>query len=67
MAGLQNIRNSLGGTVSKIVVGLIIVTFALFFGWGTVFSSSEVNVIASVNGKKLDLYDLDFETRTQNL
>ena len=65
MAGIQDIRKGLTGTTSKIIVGLIIITFSLFFGWGTVFSSSETNVIAKVNGKNLDIYDLDFEIRTQ--
>ena len=65
MAGLQNIREGLTGPVSKFIVVLIIITFALFFGWGTVFSTSDANTVASVDNKKLDLYDLDFEMRTQ--
>lgn len=65
MAGIKDIRKGLGGTFSKIIVGSIIVTFSLFFGWGTVFSSSNVNTVALVDGKKLDVYDLDFEMRNQ--
>ena len=61
MAGIKTIRDSLESRAVKILVGAIVVTFALFFGWGTVFSSSEANVVASVNGKKIDLYDLDLE------
>ena len=66
MAGIKDIRKGLGGTFSKIIVGSIIVTFSLFFGWGTVFSSSNLNTVALVDGKKLDVYDLDFEMRNQN-
>ena len=61
MAGIKTIRDSLESRAVKVLVGAIVVTFALFFGWGTVFSSSEANVVASVNGKKIDLYDLDLE------
>ena len=61
MAGIKTIRDSLESRAVKILVGAIVVTFALYFGWGTVFSSSEANVVASVNGKKIDLYDLDLE------
>jgi len=61
LAGIKTIRDSLESRAVKILVGAIVITFALFFGWGTVFSSSEANVVASVNGKKIDLYDLDLE------
>ena len=61
MAGIKTIRDSLESRAVKVLVGAIVVTFALFFGWGTVFSTSEANVVASVNGKKIDLYDLDLE------
>ena len=33
----------------------------MFFGWGTVFSNSDANVIASIDGENIDLYDLDLE------
>ena len=61
MAGIKTIRDNLTGTFSKIIVGAIVVTFAMFFGWGTVFSNSDANVIASINGENIDLYDLDLE------
>ena len=61
MAVIQSIRNNLGSLFFRIVVGAIVVTFALFFGWGTVFSNSDANTVASVNGEKIDLYDLDLE------
>jgi len=63
MAGLQTIRDNLGSPFIKIVVAAIVITFALFFGWGTVFSSSDANVVATVDGKNIDLYDLDLEMR----
>ena len=65
MAGIQKIRNNSSGVIAKTIAGTIIVTFALFFGWGTVFTGSDVNNIAKVNGKNIDLIDLSFETRTQ--
>ena len=68
MAGIKTIRDNLTGTFSKIIVGAIVVTFAMFFGWGTVFSNSDANVIASVDGENIDLYDLDLEmTRVQSI
>ena len=63
MAGIQNIRDNLGGTFVQIGVWVIVISFALFFGWGTVFSTSDVNTVATVNGKKIDLYDLDLQMR----
>ena len=63
MAGLQQIRDSFGHPIIKVLVGAIVISFALFFGWGTVFSSSDVNSIATVNGINIDLYDLDLEMR----
>ena len=68
MAGIKTIRDNLTGTLSKIIVGAIAVTFAMFFGWGTMISNSDVNIIASVNGEKIDLYDLDLEmARVQSI
>ena len=63
MAGIQSIRDNLGGTFVQIGVWVIVISFALFFGWGTVFSTSDVNTVATVNGKKIDLYDLDLQMR----
>ena len=65
MSGLQNIRNNLSGVLAKIIAGAIIVTFALFFGWGTVFTGSDANNIAKVNGKNINVIDLGFETNAQ--
>jgi len=68
MAGIQNIRDNLGSPFVKILTAAIIITFALFFGWGTVFSTSDANTVASINGKKIDVYDLDLEmVRVQSI
>ena len=68
MTVIGTIRENLTGTLSKIIVACIAVTFAMFFGWGTMFSNSDVNVVVSVNEKKIDLYDLDLEmARVQSI
>ena len=68
MAGIQTIRNNLTGTAAKIVVGIIVVTFALFFGGNYVLFDNDANVIASVNSKKIDVFDLDLEmARVQSI
>ena len=68
MAGIQNIRDNLGSPFVKILTAAIVITFALFFGWGTVFSTSDANTVASINGKKIDVYDLDLEmARVQSI
>jgi len=61
MALIQNIRNNLTGTAAKVVVGIIAITFALFFGGNYVLFDNDANVIASVNSKKIDVFDLDLE------
>jgi len=68
MAVIQSIRNNLTGTAAKIVVGIIVVTFALFFGGNYVLFDDDANVIASVNSKKIDVFDLDLEmARVQSI
>ena len=68
MSGIQTIRNNLTGTAAKIVVGIIAVTFALFFGGNYVLFDNDANVIASVNSKKIDVFDLDLEmARVQSI
>ena len=64
MAGIQDIRKNLSGTTAKVISWSIIITFALFFGWGTVFSGSDANNVLSVNGKKIDIFDLQNEMAT---
>jgi len=68
MAVIQTIRNNLTGTAAKIVVGTIAVTFALFFGGNYVLFDNDSNVIATVNSKKIDVFDLDLEmSRVQTI
>ena len=68
MAGIKKIRDNLESPFVKVLVAAIVITFALFFGWGTVFSSSDANTVATVNGNKIDLYDLDIEmSRVQSV
>jgi len=68
MAVIQSIRNNLSGTAAKIVVGIIAVTFALFFGGNYVLFDNDANVVASVNSKKIDVFDLDLEmARVQSI
>ena len=66
MALIQNIRNNLTGTAAIVVVGIIAVTFALFFGGNYVLFDKDANVIASVNSKKIDVFDLDLEMARVN-
>ena len=63
MAGIQNIRKNLSGPTAKVISWAIIITFALFFGWGTVFSGSDANNVLSVNGKKVDVFDYWIHTK----
>ena len=68
MAVIQSIRNNLSGTAAKVVVGIIAVTFALFFGGNYVLFDNDANVVASVNSKKIDVFDLDLEmARVQSI
>jgi peptidyl-prolyl cis-trans isomerase D len=68
MALIQTIRSNLTGTAAKVVVGIIVVTFALFFGGNYVLFDNDANVIASVNSKKIDVFDLDLEmARVQSI
>jgi len=68
MAVIQSIRNNLSGTAAKVVVGIIVVTFALFFGGNYVLFDNDANVVASVNSKKIDVFDLDLEmARVQSI
>ena len=66
MAGIQDIRNNLDGTVVKFVVGLIVIAFVGSIGWSAFFSSTDVNEVASVDDIKIDVTDLNFEMRAQD-
>ena len=68
MAGIQTIRDNFDSLFTKIIVGAIIIAFSLFFGWGTMFSNSDADAVAFVNGNKIDFYDLDLEmARVQSI
>lgn len=64
MAGIQNIRDGFTGVTTKIVVVLVVLSFTLFIGWPSFFSS-DVNVVATIDGKKLSTSDLLFEMQNQ--
>ncbi len=66
MAGIQDIRNNLDGTVVKFIVVLIVIAFVGSIGWSAFFSSSDVNEVASVDDIKIDVTDLNFEMRAQD-
>ena len=57
MAGIQDIRNNLDGTVVKFIVVLIVIAFVGSIGWSAFFSSSDVNEVASVDDIKIDVTD----------
>ena len=69
MAGIQTIRDNFDSLFTKIIVGAIVIAFSLFFGWGTMFSNSDADAVAFVNGNKIDLYDLDqiLETKVDKI
>ena len=54
---LQDIRSNMQGTIAKIVIGLIIIPFALFGIDSLVGGSATVNV-AEVNGKEVTMQEL---------
>jgi peptidyl-prolyl cis-trans isomerase D len=66
MAGIQDIRNNLDGTVVKFIVGFIVIAFVGSIGWSAFFSSTDVNEVASVDDIKIDVTDLNFEMRAQD-
>ena len=66
MAGIQDIRNNLDGTVVKVIVGFIVIAFVGSIGWSAFFSSTDANEVASVNDIKINVTDLNFEMRAQD-
>jgi len=61
---LQDIRQQIQGTTAKIVVGLIVVSFA-FFGIESILVSGGGNEIAEVNGESIYPQDLQQSLDTQ--
>ena len=55
---LQNIRNNIQGVAAKIIIGLMIVPFALY-GIDFLFSGSSETPVAIVNGEKVSEFELN--------
>lgn len=55
---LQNIRNNTQGIVAKIIIGLIVISFA-FFGVESLLSNNSANNVALVNGEELSVDELN--------
>ena len=55
---LQNIRDNSQGLIAKFIIGLIIITFALF-GIDSLFGTSGQVNVASVNGEDISAAELD--------
>ena len=65
MSGIQSIRDSLTGNVTKVIVAAIIITFIASVGWAGFFSESNANVAVKVGSKTINTSDLSFEFSSQ--
>jgi len=65
MSGIQSIRNTLTGNITKIIVGAIIITFIGSVGWAGFFSQGTANVVAKVGSQEITNADLSFELSSQ--
>ena len=65
MSGIQSIRNTLTGNITKIIVGAIIITFIGSVGWAGFFSQGSANVVAKVGSQEITNADLSFELSSQ--
>ena len=65
MSGIQSIRNTLTGNITKIIVGAIIITFIGSVGWAGFFSQGTANVVAKVGAQEITNADLSFELSSQ--
>lgn len=54
---LQNIRNNIQGTAAKVIIGIIVVPFALF-GIDSLFSGGSQPPAATINGEKVSQAEL---------
>ena len=61
---LQDIRANIQGTVAKIIIGLIVVSFSIF-GIESLLFSGGGGAVAEVNGEDIDPYDLQQELSLQ--
>ncbi len=55
---LQDIRDNAQGTVAKIIIGLIVISFA-FFGLESLVGGSGTTNVAVINGEELSITDLN--------
>ena len=65
MSGIQSIRNSLTGNITKVIVAAIIITFIGSVGWAGFFSEGNANVAVKVGTKTINTSDLSFEFSSQ--
>ncbi|MBV1959810.1 MAG: SurA N-terminal domain-containing protein, partial [Pseudomonadales bacterium] len=56
-AMLQNIRDNMQGAIAKIIIGLIVITFALF-GIDSIFGGATVQPAVDVNGVEISEREL---------
>ena len=57
---LQDIRQNIQGTIAKIIIGLIVVSFSIF-GIESILFSPGSNAVAEVNGTEITPFDLQQE------
>ena len=62
---MQNIRESLTGNLTKLIVIAIIITFVGSIGWAGFFSQGNANIIAKIGSKQITSADLSFEVSSQ--
>tara|TARA_Y100000768_G_scaffold16981_1_gene11800 strand:+ start:6161 stop:8032 length:1872 start_codon:yes stop_codon:yes gene_type:complete len=65
MSGIQNIRNSLSGNITKVIVISIIITFIGSVGWAGFFSQGTTGTVAKVGSQEISNVDLSFEISNQ--
>ena len=66
MSGIQSIRNTLTGNLTKIIVGAIIITFIGSVGWAGFFSQGTANVVAQVGSQEITNTDLNKNSQSVN-
>ncbi len=61
---LQDIRANSQGTIAKIIIGLIVISFSIF-GIESLLFSGNTNAVAEVNGEEISPFDLQQELSVQ--
>ena len=61
---LQNIRKNFQGTIAKVVVGIIVVPFALF-GIESLLGGGGIQYVAEVNGEGISVSELQLQVNQQ--